>query len=54
MDTYPNIGLPGRTGNGEIPSVIDILDEGDLLPSTPWWVGEDSAEDDVEDIVFLI
>ena len=49
--SYLKVGLPGRTGNGEIPSVIDILDAG-LLPKTPW-AGEESVEDGVDDILVV-
>ena len=46
--SHLKVGLPGRGGKGEIPSVIDILEAG-LLPNTPW-AGEESAEDGVDDI----
>ena len=47
-NNYLRVGLPGRGGNGEIPSVIEILEFG-LLPNTPC-AGDESAEDGVDDI----
>ena len=52
MKSYLSVGLPGRTGKGEIPSVIDILEAG-LLPNTPW-AGEESVEEGVDDMFVSI
>ena len=51
LNSNLKVGLPGRTGKGETPSVIDILESG-LLPNTPR-AGEESVEDGVDDILVL-